>query len=674
MAESLRVDDDPSPETEVSSFAARHHRGLQALAAGAAYLLVGVVLWWHVWSTHPTVNTTCGCGDPALFLWFLQWPAHAIATGQNPFYSTALFHPHGINLLSNTSVLAIGIPLAPVTWIFGPVATLNVASTLVPALSALAAYWALRRFVPWGPAAFVGGLLYGFSPFVLSNLQFAHLMAVALPVLPLILVCLDEILVRQRFHPIVGGVALALLATVQFFLSTEILVLTVIMSVVGTGLVLIYGLGWARAELRQRLGRACVGLVTGGVVGVALLAYPTWFALAGPAHISGRIWDNIDKLGGFEPQSFVSTQMGREPPLFQILGGYGGSPLPSSAYLGWGLLAVIVVGAVIWHRDKRIWFFGSMAVTSGALSLLQRKGSWVPWQLFSKLPVLDDIVQQRFVAVTYLMVAGLLAVILQRTRALALPDRWSRRAFGAHWSPRGRRLVPIAATVGLTAIALLPIALAFAPVLPYVTRPVNLPEWYAEVAPHLPPQQVLLAYPAPFSGIQSSMAWQAVNTMHYDQAGGGGPQGVPKRAGAEEPGYQVLAALGFGLVLPPPASARNVTAVRAALAGWKVTMVVIANQPGLAATQRGRDPVYAAAFMTAAIGRPPTYSHGAWVWRHVDVPTPALVVAPGAVFVCGQAGDRHAAVAMSAPTCVANHARSHAEATPTAAPQTKVAA
>ena len=52
-----------------------------------------------------------------------------------------------------------------------------------------------------------------------------------------------------------------------------------------------------------------------------------------------------------------------------------------------------------------------------------------------------------------------------------------------------------------------------------------LPRWYSEVAPSLPPGRVLLSFPAPFSGIQSAMAWQAVNRMHYSQAGGGGPAG-----------------------------------------------------------------------------------------------------------------------------------------------------
>ena len=110
-----------------------------ALPLGAgAYLVLSIMVWWNVWSSHPTSITTCGCGDSSLFTWFLSWPAYAISHGLNPLYSTAMFHPTGVNLLANTGEVGIGVVLAPVTWIFGPVATLNVALTLSPTLSALA--------------------------------------------------------------------------------------------------------------------------------------------------------------------------------------------------------------------------------------------------------------------------------------------------------------------------------------------------------------------------------------------------------------------------------------------------------------------------------------------------------------------------------------------------------
>jgi hypothetical protein len=181
--------------------------------------VLALIVWWHVWSSHPTSTTTCGCGDSSLFTWFLEWPAYAISHGLNPLYSTAMFHPTGINLLSNTAEVGIGVVLAPVTWLFGPVATLNVALTLSPFLSALAMYALLRRWVSWSPAAFVGGLLYGFSPFVLLSLTDGHLMLGTAFVPPLLVACLDEALVRQRQRPVVIGLVTGLLVAVQFLIG-----------------------------------------------------------------------------------------------------------------------------------------------------------------------------------------------------------------------------------------------------------------------------------------------------------------------------------------------------------------------------------------------------------------------------------------------------------------------
>jgi len=150
-------------------------------------------------------------------------------------------------------------------------------------------------------------------------------------------------------------------------------------------------------------------------------------------------------------------------------------------------------------------------------------------------------------------------------------------------------------------------------------KTVTLPPWYVNVAPTLPANRVLLTYPTPFSGIQVSMAWQAVNAMHYSQAGGGGPQGVPARAGSARAGFSALGHLAFGVLVPQPKpSATQLAAVRHALTVWGVNTVVIAPQPNAPLLLQGHDPTYAAAFMTAALGRMPVIQSGAWVWDNVS--------------------------------------------------------
>jgi hypothetical protein len=638
----------------------RRRRLAPYVVAGLVYLAVSVVLWWHVWSTHPTATATCGCGDPALFLWFLEWPAYAIAHGHNPFYSTALFHPGGINLLSNTSVLAIGVPLAPVTWLFGPVATLNVASTLAPVFSGLSAFWLLRRWTRWAPAAFVGGLFYAFSPFVISSLVFAHLMTTSLALFPLMLGCLDELLVRQRRRPVPVGIALAVLIIAEFFISTELLLIAAMSAVAGVVLLVLYRAVSDPGDLARRARRAAPGLAVAIGLAVVVLAYPFWFALAGPAHLSGQIWPGIPIIGGLTPRSFVDPGYATQGGFLLDLGGYFGKALPSAGYLGWGLLAVVLAGLVLWRHDRRLWFFAGLALVTAALSLGVRKHHWVPWQIFSHQSVLVNVIEQRFMAVTTLALAVMLAIVVDRTRHVSptWPARRPRGRHITHATTTARpttvgRTVPILAAVAVAAVALVPIVWTLAPKLPFTARPVTLPQWYTSEAPILPPGQVLLAYPAPFSGIQAAMAWQAVAGMGFAQAGGGGPQGVANRAGPEKAGFEVLTSLGFGLTTPPSGTPAQLAAVRQALRGWGVTMVVIPQQPGVPAMLRGRDPVYAAAFMTAALGVEPTFQAGAWVWSDVDLAHGPLVVPSGTLGNCELATARDRRAGPDAvPACV----------------------
>jgi len=581
-------------------------------AVGMVYLALGFVLWVHAWAQGATTHTLCGCGDPALFLWFFQWPATAVAHGHNPFFSTALFHPGGINLLAQTSVMGLSLPLVPVTWIWGPVASLNVASTVTPALTAFTAFVVLRRWAPWTPAAFVGGLLYGFSPFVLTNLEFAHLMTAALMLLPLMVAVLDEILIRQRHGAVGAGLLLGLLVFAQFFLSTELLAIAVVVVVLCIMALVAAALVTDPAGLRRRTPHAAQALAIGVGVGVVLLAWPVWFALAGPGHLSGLVWPNISKLGGFLPSSFVTTAYPSRTVIFLALGGYAGPPLASAAYLGWTFLAVLAVGVLAFWRDRRLWFFGFAFVLCLACSLLARPGQWEPARVFLRIPLIENVIEQRFMAFGYLAAAVMLAIILDRVYR-ALPD----------W--RG-----VVGALAATGIALAPMAFVFGERLPFAMQPVTLPRWYSEVAPGLPPGRVLLSFPAPFSGLQSAMAWQAVDRMQYSQAGGGGPQGVASRAGSAAAGFTELTVLGFGVGLPvPKGTPSQLAAVRHALAVWQVNTVVIATDPSAPAPQRGRDPTYAAAFMTAALGRLPSIEAGAWVWNDVELGLSGPLRVPG---------------------------------------------
>ena len=586
--------------------------------AFAGYLVVAVLLWWHVWSSHPSTVTTCGCGDSALFLWFLEWPAYALAHGHNPFFSTALFHPGGINLLSNTSVLAIGIPLAPITWIFGPVATLNVASTLGPALSALAMFWLLRRWVQWTPAALVGGLVFGFSPFLVVNLAGAHLMSGVLVFLPLMVACLDELLVRQQRRPLLVGAVLGLLLTAQFFLGTEVLTMVVLTMAAGIVLLVAYAALRRRGELAARAPHAGRGLAAAALVALVLLAYPLWFALEGPAHLSGLVWPTIApgsggiKLSNLWHLTYMSGQS------LKFVGGYQGPSLLQAEYLGLGIIIVVVAGVLAWRRDRRLWFFGALGVIALVASLGDQS-YWTPWRLLTRVPLVQNVLPGRFAAITSLCVAIVLAIVVDRTHGSV--GTWV-KGLGARRSARhgqGRRGALTGALAGgvalvVSAVAVVPIGSALASNTPLTTRAVTLPAWFSDVAPHLPPGQVVLTFPPPGIGA-STLAWQAVDSFHFPLAAGAGPGSILARAGKERAGLAAINAAAFSLAAPPPATVANIDAVRQALAGWGVTLIAVPNPQTLVPPFGQLDnAAWALGMFTLATHRLPQFVRDTWVW------------------------------------------------------------
>ncbi len=648
------------------------HRSVPLLLGFGVYLVLAVVLWWNAWSAHPTTTTTCGCGDASLFLWFLEWPAYALAHGHNLFHSTALFHPGGFNLLSNTGVLAIGIVFAPVTWLFGPVATLNVASTLTPALSALAMFWLLRRWVTWTPAAFLGGLLFGFSPFVVVGLSTGWLTTL-LVVPPLVVACLDELFVRQRRRPTIVGLVLGLLVVLQFFLGTELLAIMALTGVVGVVFLVAYAALRDPADLRRRIPHAAVGLGVAAIPIVVLLAYPAWFALAGPSHFAGSVWPGQPPgLYGISLPNF--WQLGRTTSQViasqQRLGGYQGSGMPQSFYLATGLIAVVVAGTVIWYRDRRLWLFGAVGVVSASFCLGVfsggNRGIWVPWRVLATIPVIQNIVPVRFAAITFLCASVALGLIIDHVHTTA--GQWTARLVARRTARQSvrqsrdgqrqrtglpqRRVVAAVAALAVALVALVPMATSYGDNVPLAMRPVVLPQWFQQVAPRLPNGQVVFAYPAAFGGIQTSMAWQAVDRLHFAMAGGGGPAGVAARAGKERAGFEALANATVSLVTPTPTRS-TILAVRQALTGWGVTTVVVPDQPELPAYDQGMHTAYTVGLLTAALGERPQYQAHAWVWTGVSTSSkPSLRIAPDVFQTCVGSTNYRSGPYDDVPNCV----------------------
>jgi hypothetical protein len=116
-------------------------RGAAVIAVPVAiYVALSVLVFLPLspWDTHSL--PVCNCADYAKMTAFLEWTPWAILHGHNPFYTTYQDYLTGVNLATNTTMPFLGIVLAPVTLIWGPIASMNILSHVALAGSAAAAF------------------------------------------------------------------------------------------------------------------------------------------------------------------------------------------------------------------------------------------------------------------------------------------------------------------------------------------------------------------------------------------------------------------------------------------------------------------------------------------------------------------------------------------------------
>ena len=123
---------------------------------------------------------------------------------------------------------------------------------------------------------------------------------------------------------------------------------------------------------------------------------------------------------GSRASSFVDPFYAPAGSTYAAFGGYEGLPLGFSVpFMGWGLLAVLVGGLVAFFRDRRLWFFGLVLAVSAVGSLEWHNGQLGLIAILAKIPVLDNVAVQRFMAVGLLAAAVMLGIILDHVRRLA---------------------------------------------------------------------------------------------------------------------------------------------------------------------------------------------------------------------------------------------------------------
>jgi len=540
-----------------------------------------------------------------MFTWFLAWTPWALEHGQNPLLTDYLHVPNGVNLMWNTAMPLAGVALWPVTAVVGPEASYGLLITECFALSAWCAFLAFRRFVPRSPAAFVGGLVYGFSPYQLAHgLGHANLALTVAP--PLVLLLLHELLGRDRRRPWQVGAALGLVVAVQGLLGEEVLLTTALTTAVG--------LAWL-ALLHRRAARRSVRRVAAAVpacvtVAAGLLAVPLAVQFLGPYRISEPLRDPATLYGLDVAEIFLPTRLQALAPsaAAEAVARYQPNILETGGFLAPLLLVAAI--AVVTNR-RQPWVVP--AALTGLTMLLFALGPrlvWrgtvtsvpLPWRLTHDIPLLHLLLPARLVLYVTLIAALLLALLVTSAR---------RTLRAAPASSRGTQAAAVVAG-GLVVASLL----LLLPAWPYSSQDASSPPFFASSAVEQIPQGcAAVVAPFPAHTFQATaMLWHVDSDFRFRMVGGYalGPL-KPGMADYFSPQPSATAALLLGAQYAPslePVPAQVAQAVREDLERWNACAVVVGPMPNQDAAERAVTQVLG--------GRPPQSVGGVSLWLLPD--------------------------------------------------------
>jgi hypothetical protein len=464
----------------------------KGLAAYLIYQSLALLLWFlPVLPRFGDQSFGIVLEDSRFYQWALAWTPYAISHHLNPLHAGPIFAPGGVDLAWSAFAPGSALVLWPITAVFGPLVSFNVAMTAAPALAAWAAYLVCRRLTDRFWPSLVGGSLFGLSIYMAGEIGLLNLVLI-FPI-PLLLY-----LVIRRVEGSLGPVAFvagfAALLVGLFSISTELFGTAAIFGAVAFVGALAFG-----GEIRRPLLRTG-GLIAVAGVAAAIILFPYIHDVIGKAPVAS--FKPQEDVPAADLVSFViphpGVRLGGETfgPMLRRMIGF--TRTKGLAYIGFGVLALLVGFAITERRRRATWplvAFVALALLLALGPVLHVAGDPhgpLPEAALARLPILRHVVPIRFMVYANLAIGVIAALWLARA-----DRRWA----WVRWA------VALAAVVSLMPT-------------PLVTNPdQTVPAFFTsdQVRRELRPGEVVYAIPAEKG---SEMVWQFTSDYRFDLAQG----------------------------------------------------------------------------------------------------------------------------------------------------------
>lgn len=569
----------------------------------AVYLALGVLVCLNHWVDVPNRVSAHLPTDHSWFEWLFSHGAYSVWHLENPLFTTRQNAPDGVNMMANTSLLGVTLPLAPLTMLVGPQVTYVLYLGAALAATAGTSYWVLSRYlVRSRAAAFVGGAFLGFAPGIVHHANGQPNFASNF-LLPLIVARVLRLGEPGRWRR--NGVVLGLLVAYQIFINEEMLLLTALACLVVVGT---YAVLRPRAAGGQA-GTFATALGTGGALALLLTAYPIWFQFNGPQSYRGLQGGTFHSWGE-DLKAFVTfprDSLAGDEAVERTIG-----VTEQNTWFGWPLVLLAVVALLLLVGRSlvaRILAVLTVVFTVASLGpVIRFDGAETdtdgPWAYVpEELPLVEMMMPTRLSLIVAAAVGVLLAVAWDTLSGSGRPPVPAQRA--AHPPRLQRRWQRLVGYAAIT-LALLPLIPRPLPV-----EPVEPPPHFVTAGgwrPYVPEGRTLVPVPIPSNvhGL-STLRWSALTTHAFPIPGGYfiGPdeQGAGIFGAANRPTTRLIYTTMDRNATPNVTDVERRQAVED-LRYWRASVVVLGAHPREAVL---RD------LMTSLLGAPQRVDD-VWLW------------------------------------------------------------